>query len=112
MVLISDGRGNISYGGEEPLLEAQRLADQIRRVGIRALVIDSSRDHLTHHRPPGRAGPELHAAPATTSTLALTSPSAWGRPTLVSSTSPRERSFDPSPRLCVSPSPPGRSSSL
>ena len=46
LVLISDGRGNISFGGEEPLLEAQRLADQIRRDGIRALVIDSSRDHL------------------------------------------------------------------
>lgn len=48
LVLISDGRGNISFGGEEPLLEAQRLADQIRREGIRALVIDSSRDHLLH----------------------------------------------------------------
>jgi Mg-chelatase subunit ChlD len=50
LVLISDGRGNISFGGEEPLLEAQRLADQIRRDGIRALVIDSSRDHLLQQR--------------------------------------------------------------
>lgn len=56
MVLISDGRGNISYGGEEPLLEAQRLADQIRRVGIRALVIDSSRDHLTQPPAPRSGG--------------------------------------------------------
>ena len=48
LVLISDGRGNISFGGDEPLLEAQRLADQIKREGIRALVIDSSRDHLIH----------------------------------------------------------------
>lgn len=54
LVLISDGRGNISFGGEEPLLEAQRLADQIRREGIRSLVIDSSRDHLPH---PTRAQP-------------------------------------------------------
>src|SRR5438270_1650780 len=45
LVLISDGRGNISIGGEEPLLEAQRVADQIRQDGIRALVIDSARDY-------------------------------------------------------------------
>src|SRR2546421_5749271 len=37
LVLISDGRGNISVGGEEPLLEAQRVADQIKTEGIRAL---------------------------------------------------------------------------
>ena len=58
LVLISDGRGNISLGGEEPLLEAQRMADQIRREGIRALVIDSSRDHLPQlaaARPTGSA---------------------------------------------------------
>jgi len=60
LVLISDGRGNISFGGEEPLLEAQRLADQIRREGIRSLVIDSSRDHLPQplpSRPSGSASP-------------------------------------------------------
>jgi magnesium chelatase subunit D len=45
LVLISDGRGNISVGGEEPLIEAQRVADQIRQEGIRALVIDSARDY-------------------------------------------------------------------
>ncbi|MGB6771091.1 MAG: VWA domain-containing protein [Candidatus Dormiibacterota bacterium] len=50
LVLISDGRGNISFGGEEPLVEAQRIADQIRRDDIRALVIDSSRDHLQEPR--------------------------------------------------------------
>ncbi len=57
LVLISDGRGNISFGGEEPLLEAQRLADQIRRDGIRALVIDSSRDHLPLPAAPGASSP-------------------------------------------------------
>ena len=44
LVLISDGRGNISLFGEEPLLEAQRAAGQIKQDGIRAMVIDSTRD--------------------------------------------------------------------
>jgi magnesium chelatase subunit D len=44
LVLISDGRGNISLFGEEPLLEAQRAASQIKQEGIRAIVIDSTRD--------------------------------------------------------------------
>ncbi len=44
IVLISDGRGNISLFGEEPLLEAQRAAAQIKQEGIRAMVIDSTRD--------------------------------------------------------------------
>jgi magnesium chelatase subunit D len=45
LVLISDGRGNISISGDEPLLEAQRVAEQIRGEGIRSLVIDSARDY-------------------------------------------------------------------
>jgi magnesium chelatase subunit D len=44
IVLISDGRGNISLFGEEPLVEAQRIADQIGNEHIRTLVIDSARD--------------------------------------------------------------------
>jgi len=44
IVLISDGRGNISLFGEEPLVEAQRIAEQIGHEHIRTLVIDSSRD--------------------------------------------------------------------
>ena len=47
IVLISDGRGNISLFGEEPLLEAQRLAAQIGTEHVRMLVIDSARDHIT-----------------------------------------------------------------
>jgi magnesium chelatase subunit D len=47
VVLISDGRGNISLFGEEPLLEAQRLAAQIGAEHVRMLVIDSARDHIT-----------------------------------------------------------------
>jgi magnesium chelatase subunit D len=45
LVLISDGRGNISLFGEEPLLEAQRAAGQIKQEAIRAMVIDSTRDY-------------------------------------------------------------------
>jgi len=50
LVLISDGRGNISLLGEEPLVEAQRAAGQIRSEGIRAMVIDSTRDHRQRGR--------------------------------------------------------------
>jgi magnesium chelatase subunit D len=49
LVLISDGRGNISLFGEEPLVEAQRAALQIKAEGIRAMVIDSTRDFS--HKP-------------------------------------------------------------
>jgi len=45
LVLISDGRGNISVAGDEPLLEAQRVAEQIRADSVRALIIDSARDY-------------------------------------------------------------------
>ncbi|HEX6547866.1 MAG TPA: magnesium chelatase subunit D family protein [Candidatus Dormibacteraeota bacterium] len=44
MVLISDGRGNISMFKEEPLIEAQKLAALIQSEKIDALVIDSARD--------------------------------------------------------------------
>jgi magnesium chelatase subunit D len=52
LVLISDGRGNISLFGEEPLLEAQRTAAHIKSDGVRAMVIDSTRD-FSHQ--PGHA---------------------------------------------------------
>ena len=45
LVLISDGRGNISLFGEEPLIEAQRLCEQLSAEDIHVLVIDSARDH-------------------------------------------------------------------
>jgi magnesium chelatase subunit D len=44
MVLISDGRGNISMFKEEPLVEAQKVAGLIQSEKIEALVIDSARD--------------------------------------------------------------------
>jgi len=58
LVLITDGRGNISCFGDEPLLEAQRAAAQIHRAGIRSVVIDSARNH----RPPGEPLPPAPAA--------------------------------------------------
>jgi magnesium chelatase subunit D len=56
LVLISDGRGNISLFGEEPLLEAQRLAAQIGAERVRMLVIDSARDHITARPLPAVGG--------------------------------------------------------
>jgi magnesium chelatase subunit D len=45
LVLISDGRGNISMFKEEPLVEAQKIAAMIDAEKIDALVIDSARDY-------------------------------------------------------------------
>jgi magnesium chelatase subunit D len=45
LVLISDGRGNISMFKEEPLVEAQKVAQLIEAEDIDALVIDSARDY-------------------------------------------------------------------
>jgi magnesium chelatase subunit D len=56
LVLISDGRGNISLFGEEPLVEAQRVAAQIKAEHIRALVIDSARDYTQHLQLPRIGG--------------------------------------------------------
>ncbi|MFZ0215316.1 MAG: magnesium chelatase subunit D family protein [Candidatus Dormiibacterota bacterium] len=44
LVLISDGRGNISLFKEEPLVEAQKVAALIQSEKIDSLVIDSARD--------------------------------------------------------------------
>ena len=44
LVLISDGRGNISMFKEEPLVEAQKVAAMIQAEKIDSLVIDSARD--------------------------------------------------------------------
>jgi len=56
LVLITDGRGNISCFGDEPLVEAQRAALQIQREGIRSVVIDSTRNHRSLSSP-GVAAP-------------------------------------------------------
>jgi magnesium chelatase subunit D len=56
MVLISDGRGNISLFGEEPIVEAQRVAAQIKTENVRSLVIDSARDYTQHSQLPRIGG--------------------------------------------------------
>lgn len=53
LVLISDGRGNISLHGDEPLREAQAAAAEVRRGRIRAVVIDTARDHPVGPVPEG-----------------------------------------------------------
>ncbi len=53
LVLISDGRGNISMFKEEPLVEAQQVAALIQAEGIEAMVIDSARDYSDSPNNPG-----------------------------------------------------------
>ncbi|MDO8739662.1 VWA domain-containing protein, partial [Candidatus Deferrimicrobium sp.] len=43
LVLITDGRANVSYFGGEPLEEAVKIAKTIRKMGVTALVIDADR---------------------------------------------------------------------
>src|SRR5260370_29322814 len=45
LVLISDGRGNISMFTEEPLVEAQKVPSLIESQEIDCLVIDSTPDY-------------------------------------------------------------------
>jgi magnesium chelatase subunit D len=48
MVLLTDGAANVALGDSPPLAEAWRVADRIRRAGVRSVVIDAER------RGPGR----------------------------------------------------------
>ncbi len=43
LVLISDGKANISLSGRPPVAEAKDLAGQIRGLGINALILDTER---------------------------------------------------------------------
>jgi Mg-chelatase subunit ChlD len=58
VVLISDGRGNISLFGEEPLVEAQRVAEQLKQEHIRTLIIDSARDTIAPPIPAVAGAPQ------------------------------------------------------
>src|SRR6266581_3637009 len=69
LVLISDGRGNISMFKEEPLVEAQKVAALIDAENIDALVIDSARDYS--HLPSVHA-PTWRSAWAPTTTVFTT----------------------------------------
>jgi|UniRef100_A0A7C5EPQ9 magnesium chelatase subunit D len=43
LVLISDGKANISLTGRPPVVEAKELAAQIRALGVNALILDTER---------------------------------------------------------------------
>jgi len=43
LVLISDGKANISLSGKPPVRESKELAAQIRRLGVNALILDTER---------------------------------------------------------------------
>ncbi|MGH7883118.1 MAG: VWA domain-containing protein, partial [Candidatus Dormibacteraceae bacterium] len=63
LVLISDGRGNISMFREEPVVEAGRVAEMIRSQQIESLVIDSARDfgHLAREPNQARLAPRYQS---------------------------------------------------
>ncbi|MFH1150052.1 MAG: VWA domain-containing protein [Actinomycetota bacterium] len=55
LVLLSDGGGNITLGSSDPMKEALAIAGDIKRGGIRSIVLDSA---------PGAAGPGDRPSPA------------------------------------------------
>ncbi len=44
LVLVSDGRANVSRSGGDPVCDAEQVAGQIKAAGIRAIAIDTERD--------------------------------------------------------------------
>ena len=46
LVLVTDGRGNVSIGGKEPLEEALQVSKQISIEGIQTIVIDTEQDFI------------------------------------------------------------------
>lgn len=46
LVLVSDGRTNVSARGGDPVTEAKQVARQIRSAGLRSIAIDTERDFL------------------------------------------------------------------
>ncbi|NLL81804.1 MAG: magnesium chelatase subunit D family protein [Tissierellia bacterium] len=46
LVLVSDGRGNVSIDGEDPLKEAFKISRKIAREGIQSIVIDTEQDFV------------------------------------------------------------------
>ncbi len=46
MVLVSDGRGNVSLGGEDPMKEALKVSKKIALEGIQSIVIDTEQDFV------------------------------------------------------------------
>ena len=62
LVFISDGRGNVSWGGESPAQAARSMAAQIGSERIRTVVLDSSPEHRRSRTslPKPYAGPRQH----------------------------------------------------
>lgn len=46
LVLLSDGRANAAYGGENPVKEAIRQAEKIRKDGVQCIVVDTEKDFI------------------------------------------------------------------
>ena len=46
MVIVSDGRPNVSLSGKDPLAESMEIADQVKRSGIASLFLDVEKDFL------------------------------------------------------------------
>lgn len=49
MVLVSDGRGNVSFQGDDPHKEALEMAEKIALEGIQTIVIDTEQDYIKLH---------------------------------------------------------------
>ena len=47
LVLITDGRANVSLEGKDPVEEAREVARRIKEVGIRSLVIDTEQEFIS-----------------------------------------------------------------
>ncbi|MCL0034547.1 putative cobaltochelatase [Dehalococcoidia bacterium] len=47
LVLVSDGKGNVSLNGGDPIEEARRIAQEIRAANIRSIVIDTEQGFIT-----------------------------------------------------------------
>ncbi|MCL0074438.1 putative cobaltochelatase, partial [Dehalococcoidia bacterium] len=47
LVLVSDGKGNVSLNGGDPIEEARRIAQEIRAANIRSIVIDTEQGFVT-----------------------------------------------------------------
>ena len=46
MVLVSDGKGNVSLSGEDPLKEALSVSNEIALEGIQCIVIDTEQEYV------------------------------------------------------------------
>jgi magnesium chelatase subunit D len=70
LVVVSDGRGNVSMSGGDPRVEALKVADRIRVAGFDTLVIDSARDFSRAARLPSHRLMYHMAGPNTCAELA------------------------------------------